>query len=173
MGKADARERGARFLLARPPIERRQAEHHVPEHGQMREERIVLEHQPDGAPLRRHEDLRRGHLAPVEQHAARRRRLDAGGDPQKGCLAAAGMAEQRDDLARLDVEVDVLRPPSTRPKRRVTFSSVSREAIVAAARRRLFKASEGESHGAAYGPSWPARQAVSRDRSQLRQRRRA
>ena len=41
-------------------------------------------------------------LAPVDQHPPGGRRLDAGGDAQERRLAAARMAEQADELARLD-----------------------------------------------------------------------
>ena len=45
---------------------------------------------------------------PVHQHPAGGRRLDPGGDAQQRGLAAARMAEQADDLARLDGQRDAV-----------------------------------------------------------------
>ena len=55
----------------------------------MREQREVLEHQPDAALLRRHEAIGPGDLLAVEQHAPGGGALDAGGDPEQRGLAAA------------------------------------------------------------------------------------
>ncbi len=74
----------------------------------MREQREVLEHQADAALLRRHEAVGSGDLLTVDQHAARGRALDAGGDPEQGRLAAARGPQQAEDLRRRDVEADVV-----------------------------------------------------------------
>ena len=55
----------------------------------MREQREVLEHQPDAALLRRDEAIGPGNLLAVEQHAPGGGALDAGGDPEQRGLAAA------------------------------------------------------------------------------------
>ena len=74
----------------------------------MREQGEVLEHQADAALLRRHEAVGARDLLTVDQHAARRRALDAGGDPEQGRLAAARRPQQAEDLRRRDVEADLV-----------------------------------------------------------------
>ncbi len=103
----DPGKRSPRLLLARPPVERRQAEHDVSEDGEVREQRIILEHQTDAPPLRRHEHLRRSDFQTIDENTPGARHLDAGGDAQECRLAAAGMAEQRDDLTGFDIEAHV------------------------------------------------------------------
>jgi hypothetical protein len=61
----------------------------------MREQGGVLEDEPDPAPVRRNAR----HVAPVEEHAPCRGRLQAGDDPQDGRLARAARAEQREPLS--------------------------------------------------------------------------
>ena len=73
-------------------------------HGEMAEQRVVLEHEADtsvahGKP---------GGVLLAEQDAPGGRRLEPGDQPQEGRLARARRAEQRQKLARLDVEVDAL-----------------------------------------------------------------
>ncbi len=68
--------------------------------GQMREQRIALEHHIDRTPMRRH----RRKIDAVEQDAAGARPLEAGDQAQQRGLAAAGGSEQRKKLARIDVE---------------------------------------------------------------------
>ena len=70
----------------------------------MRKQRIVLEDQPDAAILRLDEVLGRRDVPALQQHPALARPLDPGRQPQQRRLAAAGLAEQRDDLAGLDRE---------------------------------------------------------------------
>ena len=85
--------------LAQPQTER-----HVLEHGHVRVKRVVLEHHGDVPVLRRHVvdqlvadiDLARGGL------------LEPGDHPQGRALAAARRADQHDELAVGDVEIDPL-----------------------------------------------------------------
>ena len=68
----------------------------------MREQCVVLEHEPDAPPVGRH---------PGERTAAERDRtaveaLEAGDHPEQGGLAAAARAEDGDDRAPFDPEVD-------------------------------------------------------------------
>ncbi len=111
--------------------QRFQAEGDIVEDGEMREQREVLEHEPDPALLRRHEAVGSGDLLAVEQHAARGRALDAGGDPEQGRLAAARRPEQAEDLRRRDVEAD----------------AVEREHVAIAARQILEGEARGEGDG--------------------------
>ena len=74
----------------------------------MGEEREVLKHQADATLLRRNEIVWSVHLLSVEQHAAGGRALDAGGDPEQRCLAAAGGAKQAEDFPRRHVERDAV-----------------------------------------------------------------
>ena len=79
-----------------------QAEADVVEHRHVREQRVVLEHHPEAAALgRQHIDAR-----VVEPDAAARQRLQARDAVERGRLAAAGRAEQRDELAAPDVEIE-------------------------------------------------------------------
>ncbi len=104
----DPGERALRGDLGVARREPAQAEGDVLDDAEMREKRVILEHQADAAGLRRQEQLRAGDLAPVEEDAPLRRALDAGRDPEQRRLAAAGMAEQADELARRDRQRDVV-----------------------------------------------------------------
>ena len=104
MRQPDARERRERLLAPRPAIERAKPEHDVAQNRHMREQRIILEHQADRPLLRRDEHRRAVDLLAIDQHPPRIRAIDARRDPEKGRLAAPGMAEERDHLAGLDVE---------------------------------------------------------------------
>src|SRR6185503_10159407 len=77
------------------------ADDRVGEHRAPRQQAVALEHEAAVA-------ARSMHRAPVEQNLARARRFEAGDDAQEGGLAAAGGADHRNELAALDVEVDVL-----------------------------------------------------------------
>ena len=77
-----------------------QAERDVVAHGEMRKQRVVLEHHVDRPLVRRH--LR--DVLAVEQDAALIRRLEAGQHAQQRGLAAAARAQQREELAGADVE---------------------------------------------------------------------
>jgi hypothetical protein len=70
--------------------------------GFVRVQRVALEHHREVAPLGRH----LGHILPVDQHAAARRQLEPGDDPQHGALAAARRPDEREALAVGDVEID-------------------------------------------------------------------
>jgi hypothetical protein len=96
--------RVARALLARLHA---QAEGHVLEHRHVAEQRVVLEHEA-------HLALAHVHVGGVfarEQDAAGVGRFQARDDAQQRGLAAARRAEQRDQFARLDVEVHVVQRP--------------------------------------------------------------
>ena len=75
-----------------------QAEAHVVEHRQPREQRVALEH---------HAAVGAGRLdAPaVEQHLAGGRPVEAGDDAQQRALAAARRAEDGDEVVLGDLEV--------------------------------------------------------------------
>ena len=122
----DARQRRTRFLRAGAAVEGRQPEHHVPQHGQMREERIILEHQADAALLRRHENHRRRDFAVVDQDTPGARNFDARRDTQQRRLPAAGLAEQRDYLARRNVDIDAFERGEAAVAARDTFERQAR-----------------------------------------------
>ena len=63
--------------------------------GEMRKQRVVLEHHVDGPPVRRHGR----DIDAVEQNTARARPLEPGDQPQQRRLAAARWTEQRKKLA--------------------------------------------------------------------------
>ena len=69
----------------------------------MRKERVALKDRVDGAALRR----QRGDVPAVQQHRALVRRFQAGDNAQGRRLAAAGRAQQRDELAPGDVQRDI------------------------------------------------------------------
>ena len=68
--------------------------------GEMRKQRVALEHHVDRPPIGRH--LRE--IDAVEQDAAGIRLVEAGDHAQQGRLAAAGRTQQRKELALVDVE---------------------------------------------------------------------
>src|SRR5262249_3330179 len=86
------------LLHARPP----QPEGDVVEDVEVGKERVALEHGVDLAAVRR----RRWHVGAVEQDLSLRRALEAGDEPQGRRLAAARRAEQGEELACLDGDVD-------------------------------------------------------------------
>ncbi len=103
-GQLDQRQR----LLGRPlALGLGHAAHHQPvgdvvDDVQVREQRVVLEHRVDVAPVGRHA---LGRLA-EDLDVAGRRLLEAGDQAQAGRLAGAGGAEHGEELAGFDVEVD-------------------------------------------------------------------
>ena len=101
-GKRDMRL--AARLLAR---QRGEAEADVVEDGEMREQREILEHQPDRALLGRQEDRRAGDLPVVQKHAARRSAARCRRRSEQRRLAGAGRAEQAEHLAGLGGEADI------------------------------------------------------------------
>jgi hypothetical protein len=76
----------------------------------MREERVGLENGVDRPP----EGRKRCDVFAMEQDFARCREIEAGDQPQKRGLAAAGWAQQREELVFPDFEED--------PSRAVTLS---------------------------------------------------
>ena len=104
IGKADPRDRPHRGGIGGGVVIAAQPEADILAHAQMREQRVILEDEADAAMLRLDEALGRGDILALQQHAARARPLDAGGEPEQRRLAAARLAEQRDDLAGLDGE---------------------------------------------------------------------
>ena len=81
-----------------------QAEGDVARDGEMRKQRVALEHDADIAPVRRH----MSDVAPGKRDRASVRRREAGDGAQQGGLAAAGWAEQGDQLAAPDREIDAI-----------------------------------------------------------------
>jgi len=73
----------------------------VGEHRAPRQKIVALEHEAAVA-------ARAAHGASVERHLARAGGFEARDDAQKGGLAAARRADDRNELAALDREVDVL-----------------------------------------------------------------
>jgi hypothetical protein len=91
----------ARALAARLHA---QAERHVVEHRHVAKQRVVLEHETHVALAHMHV----GGVLAAEQDAAGVGRFQAGDDAQQRGLAAARRAQQRDQFAGVDVQVDVL-----------------------------------------------------------------
>ena len=71
-----------------------QPEGDVAFHVEVREQRLVLKHQPEAAPVRR----QRSHRPALPEYVAGVR-LQAGDDAQQGGFAAPARAQQGDDLA--------------------------------------------------------------------------
>jgi len=84
-----------------------QAESHVVADGHVREERVVLEHRVDRALKRR----RAPHRLTVQEDLAGAGQLKAGDHAQRGGLAAAAGAEQREELAVANLECHVVNGP--------------------------------------------------------------
>ena len=74
----------------------------------MREQRPVLEDEPDPAILGRHVYPRSGHLVLAQPDLALMRFLQPCDNPEQGGLAASARAENRQLAARLGFEVDAL-----------------------------------------------------------------
>ena len=81
-----------------------EAEGDVVEHVQMGEQRVLLKHRVDAALVRRNGQ----HVRALEQHAALVGHLKAADDAQKRRLAAARGAQQRDEFALANVQIDVV-----------------------------------------------------------------
>jgi hypothetical protein len=123
-----ARERHALLLAARQrvdargparrePDEREQlvhpgavarAERDVVRGAEVREQREALEHEADPPLLGRDQRGRRRHRLAVEEHAAGVDGLEAGDQPERGALAGARRAEQREHAALRDAEADAV-----------------------------------------------------------------
>ena len=96
---ADARLREACLSRANA-----QAEGHILENAHVAEKRVVLEHEPH-APLAH---VRIGGVLAMEQHLPRVRPLEARDDPQQRGFARARWPEQREQLARSDLEAHLV-----------------------------------------------------------------
>jgi hypothetical protein len=105
--QADQRQHCARAFAALAPRQPVQAELHVVERGQVRQQRQVLEHHADAARFRRQACAGGGQQALVAEDAAGQHRLEAGDGAQQRGLARAGGAQQAGDLAARDGEADV------------------------------------------------------------------
>src|SRR6478609_7296492 len=81
-----------------------EAERHVLLDGQVREERVALEHRVDVAPERRVV----GDVDTAQEDLARGRVLEAADHPQRRRLAAARRAEHREEAAPLDLEAEIV-----------------------------------------------------------------
>ena len=79
-------------------------ERHVLPHGEVREQRVALEHRVDRALVR----PRARHVPAADRHGAGGRLLEAGHHPQRRRLAAAGRAEQGEERPRRDREREVV-----------------------------------------------------------------
>ena len=79
-----------------------QAECDVLEHVQMREQRVALKHRVDRPPVGAHA----GHVPPAHADPAGGRVLEPGDHAQRGGLAAARRADDREELAALDLQVE-------------------------------------------------------------------
>ena len=77
-----------------------QPERDVPGHVPMGEQRVVLEHQPEAAPVRRH----LGEIVGIPRHVAGGARLQSRDHAQQRALATPARAEHTDDLAVAHVE---------------------------------------------------------------------
>ena len=75
-----------------------QAKAYVLRHGQVREDGVALKHHIGWALVWRHS----GHIFAINQHHARRNPLKPRNGAQKRGLAAAGWAQKREELSRLD-----------------------------------------------------------------------
>ena len=102
--------RGEHLLLHGLPAQLRlaaqilQREEDVLAHGQMRIEGIILENQTDAALFGRQS----GHIVFAEEDLARCRRFKPADEVEHGALAAAGGAEQADELPVRDLEGHVV-----------------------------------------------------------------
>ena len=76
----------------------------VLEHAHVREEGVILKDGVDVAGVRRHA----GDIGAGELDRACVGAFEAGDHAQDGCLARAGWAEQREELAVVDVQVDIV-----------------------------------------------------------------
>ena len=88
---------GARASLV--PRECAQAELDVAARREVREQRVVLEHEPDAALVRRNVHAGRAERAAAREDGAAVERLEAGDAAQRRGLAAAARAQQAADLA--------------------------------------------------------------------------
>jgi hypothetical protein len=102
VGQADHLQQlvGAPPAVGRAVLAHPQPEAHVVQGGHVREQAVALEHHAHVPPGRGDP----GDVLAVDGDRAGIGRLEAGQDPQRRGLAAARRAEQRDQLARRDVQ---------------------------------------------------------------------
>ena len=105
-GEPDQGQRLARTRvgLASRPTLHAQAEAHVSEDVAVREQRVVLEHQSETAPVRRYTC----EVVAVPAHDAGRLGREPGHRTEQRALAAPARSEDADDLAVADRQVDVV-----------------------------------------------------------------
>ena len=103
-GQRDLPQRLADALrdLALADAAHAQPEPDILRHRPVRKQRVGLEHHAHVAPMHRHVS----EVAPAHHDHALVRLLEPGDHPQRRGLAAAGRAEQREELARPHVEID-------------------------------------------------------------------
>ncbi|MNC34859.1 hypothetical protein D3C75_833160 [compost metagenome] len=87
------------------------AEGDVLGHGQVRKQRVVLEHHADAAFFRGQGEAGAGDGLAGQLNAALMDRLETGDGAQGGGLAAAGGAEQATDVACVEVQIEILHHP--------------------------------------------------------------
>ena len=106
VGEADELEHllGARRALRRAHLAHPQAELDVAAGVHVGEQAVGLEHHPHVAAVRGHV----GDVAAADHHAPAVGAVEAAEQPQRRRLAAARRAEQREQLARGDVEVELV-----------------------------------------------------------------
>src|SRR3546814_13835662 len=96
------------YLLFARPLAQLQAEGDVLEHRHVRPDRVALEDHRHAAALGRQDARRRGQDLPVDLDRAFGRRHEAGDHAQRGGLAAAGRAEERDELLVRQIPVGMV-----------------------------------------------------------------
>src|SRR5438045_3970399 len=96
------RDAGHDFLL--PDPSHREAEGDVLHHTLVRKDRVVLVHHADVTPVRRHVVDPRT----VEEDLAAILLVESGDGTEQRGLAATGRTEQREELPRLDRELDIV-----------------------------------------------------------------
>ena len=104
--ETDERERGANLVVDRGAVFalHPRAERDVAGDVAVREQRIVLEHQAQSPKVRR----LAGEVGAVDRDPSAIRRDQSGDRAEDRALAASARTEERDDLARRDIEVDTV-----------------------------------------------------------------
>ena len=109
MADAEPRERVVRPLHGGPSRHAPQAEEDILAGRQVREQGVVLEHEPDVAILRLDEGPRRGDHPSVDRHRAGIRVLHAGDDPEERRLPGAGLPHQARDVSPRDLQRNLVK----------------------------------------------------------------
>src|SRR5690606_33642032 len=108
VGEADAGQRLADAQVGLAARKACKAEADILADRHMREQRVILEHEADAAPLRRDEELPTAHAPAGNLNLSGNRPLKPGDDTQEGRLARTGMADEGQDLARRKVERNIV-----------------------------------------------------------------